>query len=271
MSLGGGGITILTLSEGKWELEAGRLPPLRSVGSAAEAVSSHRSWLWWAPLCRGDRPPLCTSGLTSQWMGLLALLAALPGPGERSLLFFASRQPRPFRERWSDLGCPPLSSQPVSAVPGGTLLPQEGNSPHPVPAGHIQPPPGPGRSHRLCSVPSRQGLHPGGADAARRRVLPRVSVLDVSMASLWDGGSESPHTLVESQTLGFRRGSPSICPLGVLGGLSVTSAWATGPPAGALGLSMLRGGWGRLALPQGAGSQRGQAAVTRQARGHGGP
>lgn len=63
------------------------------------------------------------------------------------------------------------------------------------------------------------------------------------MVGLWDGGSESLHTLVESQTLGFRRGSPSICPLGVLGGLSVTSAQATGPPAGVLGLSVLRGGW----------------------------
>lgn len=107
-------------------------------------------------------------------------------------------------------------------------------------ARHIQPPPGPGRSRRLCSVPSRQGLHPGGADSAGRRVLPRVSVLDVSMAGLWDGSSESPHTPVESQTLGFRRGSPSICPLGVLGGLSVTSAQAT---SGALGLSVFRGGW----------------------------
>lgn len=78
------------------------------------------------------------------------------------------------------MGCSLPSSQPVSAVPGRTLLSQQRHPPYPMSAGHIQPPPRPGRSHGLHSVPSRQGLYTGWADAARCRVHAGVRDFDFS-------------------------------------------------------------------------------------------
>ena len=105
-------------------------------------------------------------------------------------------------ERTHDLGCSLHSPQPVSTVPSRTLLSQRSHTAHPMPAGHIRPPPGPGRSHSLRSVPCRQGLYAGWADSARRRVHTRVRGSEFSSAE----AQNPPLPLSENQHLGFREG-----------------------------------------------------------------
>lgn len=137
-------------------------------------------------------------------------LPATPGPreyqghqdlGDGHCFSFEDSSPG-SSERTHDLGCSLHSPQPVSAVPSRTLLSQRSHTAHPMPAGHIRPPPGPGRSHSLHSVPRRQGLYAGWADSTRCRVHTRVRGSDFSSAET----QNPPLPPSENQRLGFREG-----------------------------------------------------------------